>query len=68
MGRLVQLASAESAIQWPRSASAQRLTKHRLRALAGHVNAAAKAISLRLGAKANPRQINAYESSEPDIS
>jgi IclR family transcriptional regulator, KDG regulon repressor len=47
---------------------AQRLTKNRLRALAGHVNAAAKAISVRLGAKANPGQTNAHESSEPDIS
>ena len=47
---------------------AQRLTKNRLRALAGHVNAAAKAISVRLGAKANPRQTYAHESSEPDIS
>jgi len=31
------------------SGPAQRLTKNRLRALAAHVNDAAKAISLRLG-------------------
>jgi DNA-binding IclR family transcriptional regulator len=46
---------------------AQRLTKNRLRALAEHVNAAAKAISLRLGGAAGPPQTDAYESSEPDL-
>ena len=46
----------------------QRLTKNRLRALAEHVNAAAKAISLRLGGSAGPRQTESYESSEPDLS
>jgi DNA-binding IclR family transcriptional regulator len=46
---------------------AQRLTKNRLRALAEHVNAAAKAISLRLGGAAGPPHTDAYESSEPDL-
>jgi Bacterial transcriptional regulator len=50
------------------SGPAQRLTKNRLRALAGHVNAAAKGISLRLGGTAGPRQTNSSESLEPDIS
>lgn len=45
---------------------AQRLTKNRLRALAGHVNDAAKAISLRLGGDASPRQTDSSESSEQD--
>jgi IclR family transcriptional regulator, KDG regulon repressor len=47
---------------------AQRLTKNRLRALAEHVNAAAKGISLRLGGKPSPLQTNSSESSEPDSS
>jgi len=46
----------------------QRLTKNRLRALAEHANAAAKAISLRLGGSAGLRQAESYESSEPDLS
>jgi DNA-binding IclR family transcriptional regulator len=50
------------------SGPAQRLTKNRLRALAGHVNAAATAISLRLGAKASPRQANSSASLGPDTS
>jgi hypothetical protein len=49
------------------SGPAQRLTKHRLRSLAAHVNDAAKAISLRLGGDVSPRPTHASNSSEPDI-
>jgi hypothetical protein len=49
------------------SGPAQRLTKNRLRALASHVNDAAKAISLRLGGDVSPRPTQPFESSEPDI-
>jgi DNA-binding IclR family transcriptional regulator len=49
------------------SGPAQRLTKNRLRALAGHVKDAAKAISLRLGGDVSPGPTHASDSAEPDI-